>query len=541
MLDGSIVINISLSFENEFAKNFIDGVGRFNMASTLVIGLDGANWGLIEDWLTEGRLPSIARLRDEGTHAISESEYPPVTCPNWKCYSTSKNPGELGVFWWERIDMDNQEITFPNSTSFQSAELWDYFGDAGRSWFCLNMPTTYPPRDIPNGDVVAGGPLCADEGYASDPNLERTLESEFPYRVRPEQALTSTENSSAEVEMMLSLIETRFDVLEWYIDEYEPEFAHVTIFLINILQHYFWRDDPVRQAWELIDERIGELIDDDTNVILMSDHGCSPVDTVFHVNQWLAEEGYLTTTASVSTAFDRLNITKERMSALVEALGIRTLARKAPDAVKNLFPQEGEGAKRGAKGSIIDWQDSVALASGQGPLYLSSDCPDETVEQLIEDLRALETPDGRPVASNVFRNGEVYSGQNLDIAPDIVIEQAPGIHIADGIGHQSIFTTPSRWNAENDRDGLFLAWGPDLKQTELNRISIKDIAPTILHLNGLAVPTDMEGHVLDVFHGESEIDVEGVQERAPINIGGRSAIGSEKVEERLEDLGYLGQ
>lgn len=511
------------------------------MASTLVIGLDGANWGLIKNWLIEGRLPNINRIRNEGIYAISKSEYPPVTCPNWKCYSTSKNPGELGVFWWERIDMENQEITFPNSTTFRSAELWDYFGDADRSWFSLNMPTTYPPREIPNGDLVAGGPLCDDNGYTSDSNLERILESEFNYRVRPEQSLTSAHGSDEKVQSILDLIAIRFDVLEWYLDEHDPEFAHVTTFLLNVLQHYFWRDDPVREAWELIDQRIGRILNDDTNVILMSDHGCSPINTVFHVNQWLAEEGYLSTTASVSTAFDRLNITKERLSSLAEALRIRTLVRKAPDAVKNLFPQEGEGAKREAKAAIVDWERSYALASGQGPLYISPNCDKDMIEQLCDALAALETPSGRPVSTQVLQKDDAYSGQCMDIAPEIVIEQAPGIHIADGIGHQSVFTTPSRWSAENDRDGLFLAWGPDIRKGDLNKISIKDIAPTVLHLNGLAVPTDMEGQVLDIFAKDSEINIDTVGKREPIEVNERTGYGSDDVEKRLEDLGYLGQ
>jgi len=511
------------------------------MTSTLVIGLDGANWGLIKGWLAEGRLPNVERLRNKGIHAVSVSERPPVTCPNWKCYATSKNPGELGVFWWERIDMEQGTITFPDSTSFRSAELWDYFGDADRTWFALNMPTTYPPRDIPNGDLVAGGPLCADNGYTTDPTLQRTLEQNFSYRVRPARSLTSAEGSETEVRAMLNLIETRFDVLEWYLKEHDPEFAHVTIFLLNILQHYFWQDDPVREAWELIDDRIGRLLNDDTNVVLMSDHGCGPVDTVFHVNQWLAKEGYLSTTASVSTALDRLNITKERMSTLAEALQIRTLVRKAPDAVKNLFPQEGEGAKREAKASIVDWEETVALASGQGPLYVSPRCTDETLTRLVDDLATLETPAGNPVASDVLRKTDAYSGQCIDVAPDVVIDQAPGIHIADGIGHQSIFTTPNRWSAENNRDGLFLACGPDIRTGALDRISIKDIAPTILHLNGLAVPSDMEGQVLDVFAEESTVDTDDIEERSPLIIGDRATRGAGEVEERLEDLGYLGQ
>lgn len=511
------------------------------MTSTLVIGLDGANWGLIEEWLSAGKLQNIARLRKEGVHAVSKSEYPPVTCPNWKCYSTSKNPGELGVFWWERIDMSNEEITFPNSTSFQSAELWDYFADAGQSWFCLNMPTTYPIREISNGDIVAGGPLCADDGYTIDSTLQKALEDKFDYRVRPARALTNAEDSQAEVHDILNLIETRFDVLEWYLEEKDPEFAHVTIFLLNILHHYFWRGPPVRKAWELIDRRIGRLIETDRNIVLMSDHGCSSVDTVFHINQWLAREGYLSTTASVSTFLDRFNITKERVSKLTEVFNARTLARRAPDSIKNLFPQEGEGAKRGAKSSIVNWEGSIALASGQGPLYLSPNCTDDDIEELLDDLSSLETPTGQPVATKILTKDEVYSGRNMNIAPEILLEQAPGIHIADGIGHQSVFTAPSRWSAENDRDGLFLSWGPDVSSGELEDISIKDIAPTILYMNELAVPSDMEGRVLDIFSPESKIDAIEVTERSPINIANRASQNSENVEKRLEDLGYIGQ
>ena len=122
-----------------------------------------------------------------------------------------------------------------------------------------------------------------------------------------------------------------------------------------------------------------------------------------------------------------------------------------------------------------------------------------------------------------------------------MIDQAPGIHIADGIGHQSIFTTPSRWSAENDRNGLFLACGPDIRSGELDKISIKDIAPTALHLSGVAVPTDMEGDVLDIFTEDSEIETTSVKKRRPIDIHDSAIGGSEEVEQRLEDLGYLGQ
>lgn len=506
------------------------------MANTVVVGLDGANWGLIDQWLERGKLPTIRRLREAGTDAVSRSELPPVTCPNWKCYSSSKNPGELGVFWWEFIDPENGTISFPDANSFETAELWDYLGDAGMEWFCLNMPTTYPPRDIPGGHLVAGGPLCGDSGYVADPEFERELEERFGYAVRPETALTSAEDSDAEVKAILSLMELRFDVLEWYLDEYDPHFAHVTIFMLNILQHYFWNGEPTEAAWRMIDERLGAIEEQTDNLVIMSDHGCSPVDTVFHVNRWLQSKGYLKTEMGLSLYLNRLGVTKEQVSNLAEAFGVRRLARKLPRKIKNVFPQAEEGAKREAKSNTIDWDASVAVASGQGPLYVKEGQGDLAAE-IAGKIESLETSAGDRVASMVYTREQVYTGQFLDDAPELVIDQAPGIHISDGVGLTETFIPPARWSAENDRNGLFLAVGDNFTRGTIEEISIRDIAPTILQSMGLPVPGDMEGAILDVL----EDDFCEVEYREPITVGDRGVGTESAVEDRLENLGYIGQ
>jgi predicted AlkP superfamily phosphohydrolase/phosphomutase len=400
------------------------------------------------------------------------------------------------------------------------------------------MPTTFPPREIPNGRIVAGGPLCADSGYTADSAFEQLLEQKFGYKVRPEVALTSNEDSGTEVEQLLSLIELRFDVLEWYLDKHDPDVAHATIFLLNILQHYFWNEKPVKEAWKRIDEGIGRIEDQTDNIVLMSDHGCSPVHTVFHINTWLENDGYLDTETGLTTYLKGAGLTKERVSAIVERLGIRTLARGLPRSVKNMFPQEDEGAKREAKSRMIDWNATEVVGSGQGPLYFKSGSKKEAIKaDIAEKLTALNTPSGQPVASEVFDKEDAYQGKHLNTAPDQVIDQAPGIHISDGVGVDTVFDDPSRWNAENDRDGLFLVAGEAFSSGNRESISIKDIAPTVLHLMDLSIPRDMEGNVLDVFESK-EIDPEY---REPINITGEKISTGSEVEGRLEDLGYIGQ
>jgi predicted AlkP superfamily phosphohydrolase/phosphomutase len=510
------------------------------MTDTIVLGLDGANWGVIHEWLEEGRLPNLQSLIENGTHAISRSELPPVTCPNWKCYSTGKDPGGFGVFWWETIDFDGQEITFPDEVSFNSAELWDYFGEEGISWATVNMPTTYPPRQIPNGDIIAGGPLCADTGYTSDPETEEIIVEQFSYSIFPSSTLNHKDSSGQEVDETLEAIESRFDVAEWYLEKHNPEVFHLTIFLLNYIQHFFWDGTPLRRAWELIDERLDYLVKNSRNIILMSDHGSNEIQTVFYINNWLEREGYLQTNNTISGPLGRIGLTQENISKLVEFFGMKEFARQLPDTVRHIFPQN-EGAKRSAKARMVNWSESAALASGQGPIYLNSDCSREEVKDLRNQLDQLSTPEGNPVASRVLSTEEAYSEEYSHVAPDLIIEQAPGIHITDGIGNSSIFTSPSRWRAENNREGIFLAAGPDIKDSEIGQISILDIAPTLLHLHGMAVPDDMNGDVLDIFSAESGIDPADQDGREPISISKGSKRRASNAEELLSDLGYLEQ
>lgn len=509
--------------------------------TTLVLGLDGASWPLVDRYVDEGLLPNLGRIKDEGARAVNRSCLPPVTSPNWKCYSTGKNPGKLGVFWWERIDTRSGELEVPDSSSYESAEIWDYVGEEGGRVAVVNMPTTYPPRRV-DGVVVAGGPGCGDEGYTYPEGLEERLESEG-YRPNIERSFTSFEDTGAEVEEALELIEKRFDLAEDLIDEEDPDLLHLTVFYVNVLQHFFWDDEPTEKAWRLIDERLGDLMGEAENVVLMSDHGSGPIDTVFYVNRWLEREGFLKTESGGSDLMRRIGLSQEDLLRLAKRLGVETLAKKVtPDSLVDLFPQESGGVKREEKLEKVVWGETRAVASGQGLIYvLDGEGYEETRDELVEKLEALESPlSGEPVAKEVYRKEEVYEGERVEEAPDVVFDQGDGVHTSDVVGEGDVFGPPDRWRGENYRDGIFAAWGKDIAPGDLGEIDIVDIAPTLLHLMGHAVPEDMDGDVLPIFEEGSEPADRDVTYREPMSVEELGGRGDEsKVRDRLADLGYL--
>ncbi|HKJ58674.1 MAG TPA: alkaline phosphatase family protein, partial [Halobacteriales archaeon] len=436
------------------------------MTRTFVVGLDGASWLLLEPWIEEGELPNLAALRESGSWSTSRSCLPPVTFPNWKCYSSGKDPGGFGVFWFERVDLGAGRIETVDGSDFRTAELWDYLNDEGLRAGVVIMPTTYPPREI-DGVVVCGGPDAVsgeyrsiDEGYTYPPALAERLEAEFDYRVHPEPLLSSNDERGAEVEAILDVLDSRFSVALDLFEREDLDFLHVTLFYLNVLHHFFWDDEPTLRAWRLVDEWLGRLAElPETNLYLMSDHGSAPTTTEFYVNEWLAEAGYQARTRTVEDYLRPLGVDRESALRLAKRAGVvDLLARAVPERLQQLVPQR-DGVKRDRKLEAIDLARTKAVASGQGPIYLNPAFDVEAVrDELMADLRAVEDEQG-PLFTAVHRGEDVDSGPYAEDAPEVVVDQRPGVHVNDGIGGGRVQSGPDRWAAENTPQGIFVASG----------------------------------------------------------------------------------
>lgn len=468
------------------------------MKKIIVIGLDGGSWEYIQPWIDENKLPNFNKLQQDGVWGVQESQLPPVTSPNWKCYSTGLNPAKLGVFWWENIDIKNRKIYIPNAQSFAGKEIFDYLSDGGYRVGVVNMPTLYPPHKI-NGIMVAGGPDAMESGYTYPEPLEKLLKSKFNYRVLPQNISYMKQNASEVIEEIYRLIETRFKVAEFFLREGNFDFFQVTIYLINVLQHYHYGDQVVFKAWQIIDRGVGELVKKfpEYAFIIMSDHGTNEIKVKFNICAWLEEKGHLKLKShSASSMFSKFGITKDKVTKTLTKLHLKDLVKKAvPKSLQQLLPSDIGHVQFAGKADSIDWDKSSAVASGQGPIYLLK--KDEAFKnKLIQELEALEYQ-GNKIVNKVYRKEEVYSGKYLKDAPDLIVDQAPNTHFSGSLGGKEVFELPQHWKGENAKNGLFLAYQRGITPRKQN-VSILDYAPTILNRFGLAVPKEMDGKIIEL-------------------------------------------
>jgi arylsulfatase A-like enzyme len=101
----------------------------------------------------------------------------------------------------------------------------------------------------------------------------------------------------------------------------------------------------------------------------------------------------------------------------------------------------------------------------------------------------------------------------------------------------------SGWSSGNHKpDGIFLAWGPDIRPGEFQGAHINDFTPTILAGLGLPIPDDVDGRPLvEIFDRRSKI--RPLYQEATIyeskTDSGHNAATDAAITERLRGLGYL--
>ena len=70
----------------------------------IVLGFDGVDARLTERWMNEGKLPNLARLRQQGTFRPLRPTVPAQTPVSWSTFTTGIDPGRTGIFDFLRRD-----------------------------------------------------------------------------------------------------------------------------------------------------------------------------------------------------------------------------------------------------------------------------------------------------------------------------------------------------------------------------------------------------------------------------------------------------
>jgi predicted AlkP superfamily phosphohydrolase/phosphomutase len=515
------------------------------MKPLIVIGVDGGSWELLTPLIEKGDLPNIQKLMETGVRAVLESSIPALTFPSWKCYSTGKNPGKLGVYSLASVDIEKQRI-YPNySSSFKSNEFWDLLGQQGVKVGIINMPSTYPPKKV-NGFMISGPFTARLKNYYYPEEIKPLLDS-HNYKILPDYYIT---RKTKELYEATQLIKTRFKIAKTLFRNYELDFLHLTIFFTDTIQHFRWGCKEVETVWKTIDGEIGELVEDlgKINLIIFSDHGFTKLKGRLYLNTWLEKKGYLRTIKNFDFG-DLLSIVSNlgiKINSILEFLRktgiINIFLNIMPEkTVRKMVRMNPEwGRKLEGMENKIDWETSKVIPLA--PLIYLNRISETETQQLIKHLREIKTPEGEKIVKTIHRREEIYSGEFIKNAPELILIPNHGYELSDIQKNIEFSPEGEDWKGTHTSKGIFIASGNSfLVKTEEISLNILDIAPTILHLMDSPIPSNMDGKVLTNMLTE-EYRKKPSQQEYEEEFAHQELSDEEKeiIAERLRKLGYIG-
>jgi predicted AlkP superfamily phosphohydrolase/phosphomutase len=555
----------------------------------LVVGLDGATFDLIEPWAQAGKLPTLQRLLTEGAHGSLRSTIPPMTAPAWTSFMTGKNPGRHGLYDWIYRHKDSYDVSPVTANHLREPTLWSLLSGSGKRVCVVNVPMTFPPKPV-NGLLISGMPAPSTQvTITSPPELLEEIEKEVgQYLLYPDPGQAYSDSGvDAFLKRLYSTTRRRFEVMAYLRARDEWDFFMVVLNGTDAVQHAMWKymssdhplhdpakatkyGDAILRYFQFVDNALGELVaglSEDTVLVAMSDHGFGPFHKFIHVNNWLRQQGWLAIKRGLkpgakSTLFD-LGFSPMKVYNLLMRFGLGKLKRE-------VVRGEGQGLLKALFLSFndVDWSRTMAYSLGNvGQISLNvrgreplgivepGDQYEATREAIMARLWELRDPDtGEQVVQEVYRREEIYSGRYVERASDIVFIPTRMEYFGFGeyeFGSNEIIESMKRGISGTHRpNGMMLLWGEPINgPILLEDAQILDLAPTILHLMGEAVPADMDGQVLmEALKPEFRV---ARLDRAPefaepdsspdeVEDGGLSAEDEELVSERLRGLGYVG-
>jgi len=547
-----------------------------------ILGIDGGEWSLIEPWAAEGKLPNLARLMERGARGKLRSSFPPMTAAAWTSFATGMHPCKHGIFDFYELEPNSYRIRYTNANTRRAPSLWKMVSDAGKRVCVVNVPMTYPPEPV-NGCLIAGMDAPGTQSQFTHPaDLYATLKKhvgDYQIDLAYLENVKTDDARDAALRQLLDIEVLRGKAMRYLWQREAWDFAMVVFTATDRVQHYFWKymdaahpsfepekaarfGDAILRAYQTVDEQIGqllEIVDDDTTLFVMSDHGFGPIaNKCFFLNEWLRENGYLVPSRERQQAGFTLRTLRK-----AEAILKETLPSSWRTHLIRLAPWLREKFVSAVFLSGIDWSKTQAFSDDQRPyiwINLAGRFPrgivkldeyDRVCNNIVRGLRELKNPDGTPAIRQVHRIAD-FGFRILDLpVPDIVFsvwddgayQVAPSFRRQPGEGVLATrpqFAGRGEWNACHRHDGIWIAAGAPIRAGQRVDASICDLAPTILHLMGLPVPEEMDGRVLmEALTQTADVRfIEADPSLAPPRAT-YTAEEEEAIAEKLRGLGYL--
>ncbi len=375
-----------------------------------VLGLDGVPFTFMDRIIKEGKMPVFKSLLDKGEFKRMNSVLPTISSVAWSSFMTGKDAAGHNIYGFVDREANPFKLFIPTSRKMKASTIWHELSEMGKRSIVMNVPVTYPPDKI-NGIIVSGF-LATNINKAAYPQ-EIVEELKALDYIIDADTWIARDSKDKFMDELYHVLERRFKTMFKFIKEKEWDYFQCHIMETDRINHFYWTDmeenneyaEPFYKFYKKIDEYIKqllEILDDEIELIILSDHGFCSINKEVEVNKWLEDRGYL----------------KYRV--------------EAPESVADMAGESKAYSLLPGR-IFINRSGREVLGTVDAREYF------DLREEIKEGFLVLKDEDsGQKIIKDVFFREELYNGPYLEQAADIIIVPEEGYDLKGGVGRENL-------------------------------------------------------------------------------------------------------
>lgn len=518
-----------------------EGTHPVTNSKVVFLGICSGDEDLIRQWVASGDLPAIARLLEGGLTGHQMGLPGIYVGAHWPSWITGCHPGKNRVHSWMQLEPGTYtQYRCKAGDHMQRRPFWDALSAAGRRLCILDVPHSRISPDINGLQSVEWGAHDAAYGFmASTPEFKKEIEDRFG--LHPVSGNSDADRSPAELvafrDSLIRGVRMKGELTRHYYKQENWDFFTQVFTEAHCGGHLLWHlhdpsypwhggsgdasaGDALKDVYRAIDDEIGkflDLVDDDTTVILLANHGIGAKYNANHLlDRILVELGYAAPKAvppRQPTVRDRIDPAltwgwRKLPQSLRDRLApVRDLKRRLVNPEETPPPVIEPSAGR-VFTIVNNTAHGAVRVNLQGREPDGRVAPGAEYEALLDDitmdLKGLTNlATGEPIVGAVYRCDDIYPGPERGHLPDLFVQWNEDMSApVDAAGSNKLPRIEGTYRYVRSGDhrprGVFAVTGPGLGTGVIDRtVSCVDWAPTICTLLGIAPDADLDGRVID--------------------------------------------
>jgi predicted AlkP superfamily phosphohydrolase/phosphomutase len=494
----------------------------------IVLGVDGLDWELVQDWSARGRLPVLRSLLEQSHALLFGESNRALPGSVWTDIGTGVSAAKHGFQHEEQLRLGSYQIEKVDASRVASPPFYKTLSEAGIRCAVVDFPVDYPIEGFNGLQVVDWASEFKLWHFETRPrSLAAQLEARYG-----RHPLTHYPGTRGGLDNLLALkldLLRGIDIKRRFCVDLLQQRAHEFIFFnfceLHKAGHFFWQFhdrehpqftaaeprlvDSLRETYEHMDRALGSVLQQlasDDDLILLTDRGMYAdhrgdhlVDEILVKLGLAAQRGQSTSPASGSWR-------KRLLAARAATQAYRSVAQKLPHKVREaLLPFH-----RAMIGAPAPWdwtRTQIFRLPSVGNSYLRVNLAgrepagivtpgaqyNALLAQIETQFRALVDPStGESVVEDVYFPTDHFQGPKSNELPDVAIVWSSRRPInaakSDALGTVSGQQMVER-SGNHRPEGFALFRGPSFgARVRTGQGDARQIAPAILNVFGIQAP-----------------------------------------------------